>query len=310
MAGYTPFTSNYRDLSDENGYQFEFVCDICGSGYRSEFQRSALGSAGSVIEGASSMLGGLWGAANATRNAKDFMDRGARDEALKKAADELMPNFTQCPRDHRWVDDKCWNEARGLCVADAPKLASEMEAERAQVEIGQMRQAMQKEQIFTGDTSARATVCASCGKPVGSEKFCSNCGTPPPRRSAPGAGPISRPAPASARTAARRSRPPEGPAWPCGSRRACGPTCGGSRTSSWSTTIRARRLRRRSSSGPMPCSGRLVEVVKIADRGSSAPRPFRAPGPADRRCREFVTSDPADVVRRQSRGAMLGAWLS
>ena len=37
MAGFTPFTNNYRDLSDENGYQFEFVCDICGSGYRSEF---------------------------------------------------------------------------------------------------------------------------------------------------------------------------------------------------------------------------------------------------------------------------------
>ena len=34
MPGFTPFTSNYRDLSDANGYQFEFVCDICGSGYR------------------------------------------------------------------------------------------------------------------------------------------------------------------------------------------------------------------------------------------------------------------------------------
>ena len=91
MAGYTPFTNNYRDLSDANGYQFEFVCDICGSGYRSEFERSALGSASTLISGASNVLGGLWGASNATRGAKDFMDRGARDEALKKAAEELMP---------------------------------------------------------------------------------------------------------------------------------------------------------------------------------------------------------------------------
>jgi len=37
---------------------------------------------------------------------------------------------------------------------------------------------MQKETVFSGDTSARQTVCTSCGKPVGSEKFCSNCGTP------------------------------------------------------------------------------------------------------------------------------------
>jgi rRNA maturation endonuclease Nob1 len=31
---------------------------------------------------------------------------------------------------------------------------------------------------FSGDLSARATVCTNCGKPVGSEKFCSSCGTP------------------------------------------------------------------------------------------------------------------------------------
>jgi membrane protease subunit (stomatin/prohibitin family) len=53
-----------------------------------------------------------------------------------------------------------------------------MEAERAAVEVQQMRQAMQAETVFSGDTSARTTVCASCGKPVGSERFCGNCGTP------------------------------------------------------------------------------------------------------------------------------------
>jgi ribosomal protein L32 len=178
MPGFTPFTDNYSDLSDERGYQFEFRCDICGSGYRSEFQRSALGSAGSLLGGASNLIGGLWGAQGAARGAKDFMDRGARDEALKKAANEIMPLFQRCPRDSRWVDETCWNEARGLCISDAPKLAAEMEAERAQVEVSQMRQAMQGEQVFSGDVSARVTVCTNCGKPVGSEKFCANCGTP------------------------------------------------------------------------------------------------------------------------------------
>ena len=176
MAGFTPFTNNYRDLSDENGYQFEFVCDICGSGYRSEFQRSALGSASSLLGGASNLVGGLWGAQGAAHGAKNFMDRGARDEALQKAANEIMPLFTRCPRDSRWVDETCWNEARGLCIADAPKLATEMEAERASVEINQMRQAMQGQQVFSGDLSAKQTVCTNCGKPVGSEKFCGNCG--------------------------------------------------------------------------------------------------------------------------------------
>jgi membrane protease subunit (stomatin/prohibitin family) len=53
-----------------------------------------------------------------------------------------------------------------------------MEAERSSVEINQMRQAVQGQQVFSGDTSTRATECPNCGKPVGSEKFCGNCGTP------------------------------------------------------------------------------------------------------------------------------------
>ncbi len=179
MAGFTSFTKNYSDQSDENGYQFEFCCDICGSGYRSEFIRSNLGTVGNLLSGASSIVGGFFGsAANAADRVKDITDRGARDEALQKAANEIMPLFTRCPRCNNWVDETCWNEARGLCVSCAPKLASEMAAERAQVEINQMRQAMQEETVFSGDTAARSTVCSTCGKPVGSEKFCSNCGSP------------------------------------------------------------------------------------------------------------------------------------
>jgi hypothetical protein len=178
MAGFTPFTNNYSDLSDGNGYQFEFRCDICGSGYRSEFERSNLGTASNLLSGASNLIGGLWGASSAANTAQGLTDRGARDAALKKAADEIMPKFKQCPRDHYWVDDRCWNEERGLCINDAPKLAAEMEAERAAVQVNQMREAMQKTTQFLGDLSTRNTMCASCGKPVGSAKFCPSCGTP------------------------------------------------------------------------------------------------------------------------------------
>ncbi len=178
MSGFTPFTNNYSDLSDENGYQFEFRCDICGSGYRSEFQRSALGTAGNILGGVSNLVGGLWGAANAANSIKDVTNRGARDEALKKATNEIMHLFQRCPRDNKWVDETCWNTSRGLCVGCAPNLAAEMEAERSNVEMSQMREAMSTQTVFSGDTSAKQTVCANCGKPVASEKFCANCGTP------------------------------------------------------------------------------------------------------------------------------------
>jgi ribosomal protein L32 len=178
MAGFTPFSENYSDLSDANGYQFEFRCDICRSGYRSEFVRSKLGTAGNILEGASGLLGGIFGSASRVADqAKEITDRGARDEALKKASNEIMPLFQRCPRCNKWVDETCWNDQRGLCVGCAPKLATEMEAERTSVELQQMRQAMQSQTVFSGDTSARMTVCPNCGRPVGSEKFCANCGT-------------------------------------------------------------------------------------------------------------------------------------
>ena len=135
MPGFTPFTSNYSDLSDENGYQFEFRCDVCGSGYRSEFIRSQVGTAGTILQGASGLIGGLWGASRVASTARDVVDRGARDEALKKASNEIMQLFQRCPRCSKWVDETCWNDQRNLCVGCAPKLATEMEAERQAVEI-------------------------------------------------------------------------------------------------------------------------------------------------------------------------------
>ena len=176
MAGFTPFTSNFNDLSDENGYQFEFRCDICGSGYRSQFERSAVATGATLLNGASNLIGGLWGARNAANSAKDLIDHGARDKALQKASNEIMPLFHRCVRCNNWVDETCFNKARGLCVNCAPNLAAEMEAERSSVEISQMREAVQGTKVFSGDTSARATECPNCGKPVGSEKFCGNCG--------------------------------------------------------------------------------------------------------------------------------------
>jgi hypothetical protein len=179
MPGFTPFTSNYQDLSNDQGYQFEFRCDVCGSGYRSQFIRNNLGMGASILNGASSVFGGrFWGASRAADAAQNITDHGARDKALQQACNEIMPQFHRCVRCNNWVDETCFNAQRGLCVNCAPNLASEMEAERSSVEISQMRDAVRTKTIFSGDTSERSTECPSCGKPVGSEKFCGNCGTP------------------------------------------------------------------------------------------------------------------------------------
>jgi len=116
-------------------------------------------------------------ASNLADRAKDMTDRGARDEALKKAANEIMPLFTRCARCNKWADETCFNTARGLCVSCAPNLAAEMEAERASVELSQMRQTMAGETVFSGDTSARATVCKTCGN-IDTQNPCTVCTDP------------------------------------------------------------------------------------------------------------------------------------
>lgn len=35
------FTKNYSDLSTNQGFQFEFFCDKCGSGFRTKFKSGA-----------------------------------------------------------------------------------------------------------------------------------------------------------------------------------------------------------------------------------------------------------------------------
>ena len=120
MPGFTPFTSNYQDLSTNQGYQFEFRCDICGSGYRSEWQKNLLGTGASILGGASSVIGGLWGARNVADSAQQITDRDARDKALQKASNEIMPLFHRCVRCNKWVDETCFNK-RGAFASAAPR---------------------------------------------------------------------------------------------------------------------------------------------------------------------------------------------
>jgi len=57
------FTTNYSDLSTNQGFQFEFNCDRCASGFRTQFQPSALRTVSGALETASSLFGGLFGQA-------------------------------------------------------------------------------------------------------------------------------------------------------------------------------------------------------------------------------------------------------
>jgi hypothetical protein len=192
------FTQNYRDHSNDTGYQFEFFCDKCGNGHRSEFKASVLGVGAKIARGLGSLFGGssLWNAGNAADHMKDGLRGGAWDGAFKNAIEEIKPKFHQCTRCGKWVcPEVCWNEQKQLCEGCAPNLAEEAASHQAHIASDQLAQKMRDvDQVANIDPAAEMLgacphcqariqagkkFCGSCGKPVGSgakKGFCTGCG--------------------------------------------------------------------------------------------------------------------------------------
>jgi membrane protease subunit (stomatin/prohibitin family) len=178
------FTTNYGDLSSDNGFQFEFRCMRCGSGYRTEFDTFELSTATNVLDGASGLLGGVFGrAADVAQRAKSAAWEKASDKAFVKAQQEIMPKFVQCPRCSAWMcRENCWNEKKGLCKQCAPDLGVEMAAAQASKSVEEVwaHAKMSEEDKHLTEQDWREGIvasCPTCGAPQATNaKFCAECG--------------------------------------------------------------------------------------------------------------------------------------
>lgn len=181
------FVRNHNDLSTDHGFQFEFYCDRCGTGYQTSFQPSATGLASEVLNTASGLLGGLFsGAAAVTGRVHSVAWERGRDAAFQKAVEEVKPNFVQCPRCVRWVcRENCWNASRGLCKECAPDLGVEQAAAESQVDVEQVHGGARTAKKRTAQAtcpscgaavSAGGKFCPECGAPLSAEKHCTECG--------------------------------------------------------------------------------------------------------------------------------------
>ena len=186
------FTRNYRDLSTDAGFQFEFYCDRCGNGYQTEFQASALGTVTSALDAASHLFGGVFGgAANAARNVRSAGWEKAHDNAFNESVEAARPHFHKCKRCGHWVDEDCWNRTRNLCKDCAPDLQEEYSSIQAEAAVQDAREKANEVDYVAADQFKQAIVascphcganvsggkfCPECGKPLAAEKFCKNCG--------------------------------------------------------------------------------------------------------------------------------------
>jgi len=186
------FTRNYRDLSTDKGFQFEFYCDRCGNGYQTEFHPSVSGNIATALDAAGSLLGGIFNnASNLANRAKSAGWEKAHDTAFATAVEEARPNFKKCKRCGKWVDGDCWNNERVLCKDCAPDLEEELSVVQTEAIVNKARETAYanvevdaekfKQTIVAGCPHCGAKVtggkfCPECGKPLAAKKFCTECG--------------------------------------------------------------------------------------------------------------------------------------
>ena len=185
------FVRNYRDLSTDRGFQFEFQCDRCGTGFQTSFQPSATGLASEALDTVSSLFGGLLSsAASVGDRIHSVAWERAHDGAFQKAVEEVKPSFIQCPKCVQWVcRESCWNASRGLCKGCAPDLGVEQAAAESEVDVEEVRTKAREAKTRTAQAacpkcgaavSASGKFCPECGAPLSAEKHCVECGAKMP----------------------------------------------------------------------------------------------------------------------------------
>ncbi len=178
------FTRNYSDHSTQHGFQFEFHCDRCGNGFRTQFKPFTLGAVDGVLDTASSLLGGIFGQArDVSSRVTEAQRERAREAAFLEAVEQIKPHFKQCPRCSSWVCAKsCWNNKRGLCKNCAPDLEVEMSAAQASKGVegawtNATMDAEEEKQVTGNWKETKVASCPSCGASLAQNvKFCPECG--------------------------------------------------------------------------------------------------------------------------------------
>jgi hypothetical protein len=123
------FANNYTDLSTNQGFQFEFTCNRCGTKYRTPFKLSLLSIASEVLAAASGLLGSSTYIGDGARPASW---EKSHDAAFEQAIKDIKPNFVQCSGCSSWVcRDGCYSPEEGLCRDCAPAAEASPEDEDA-----------------------------------------------------------------------------------------------------------------------------------------------------------------------------------
>lgn len=180
MTELIPFTSNFSDMSTNEGYQFEFRCQRCGNGFRSRFRPSVTGFGGRLAALGGSILGGEIGNRVQEIGYIAQWDRsGTRgvtnDKRLLEASEDVAGEFRQCRGCTDWVcRHQCWDQRADVCTTCAP---AQHGPPQGADPYGRPGHGTHGQAPGYGAPVGGGRTCTSCGA-VGPGRFCGHCGTP------------------------------------------------------------------------------------------------------------------------------------
>jgi hypothetical protein len=143
MSEIVPFTDNFSDLSNLEGYQFEFHCERCGNGYRSPYVKNIKEQGKGFLRAANSLLGGKLNQISGAAETLSY-DRGTnskqKDKALADAVQAVKDQFKQCRGCGNWVCVAvCWNAEVGQCSMCSPFVTEEISRAQAAAQVEQIQ---------------------------------------------------------------------------------------------------------------------------------------------------------------------------
>jgi ribosomal protein L40E len=189
MSDITGFDTNHEDLSTENGFQFEFRCKRCGSGFRTKFKPWGVASASNVIDAIGDVFGGVLGkVGDFGENMESAGWEKAHGKAFEKAVKEIKPEFIQCPGCREWVcRDACLDSDSGLCKECAPGSFEEdvdvviQEDETIEITCLKCEAVLNFNAKFCPECGGKLhqiPKCKQCNATINpDDKFCRECGT-------------------------------------------------------------------------------------------------------------------------------------
>ena len=175
--GEISFADNFNDISDETGFQFEFYCERCNDTWRCEYRRYIAGTASSILNTASGILGGVLGTADRVADhVKDAAYRSAHDKAFAAAIEDAKRHFHRCRQCGNYVCAKCYNPDIHLCTGCAPSIAEAADVAKREAELDRATFDGYREGWKKDHKLAQYVICPGCGAHVSPAKFCSECG--------------------------------------------------------------------------------------------------------------------------------------